>query len=190
MPTFGLVDEPQAEAARYPSTPSMGRRDRRRRPARRSGCGSSRRARRRRSRGPPRARSTCSRTKSSPSSSAATAPRCMKAATPEVEYWMRFSITPPSVGRRADPADAPAGHRPVLGEGVDEEDAVVLLHRRRRRRARARAVEDEAAVDLVGDDPEAALAGKREDGAKLVLGRRPAGRVGRRVDEDRARRRT
>ena len=87
-----------------------------------------RRARRRRSRG----RAARARSDARRSSRRARAPRrparCMNCATPEVEYWIRFSITWPSAGMRHDPADAPAGHRPVLGERVDEEDAVLRLH--------------------------------------------------------------
>ena len=141
--------------------------------------------RRRRCRGRVRARSTCRRTKSSPSSSADGAARCMKAATPEVEYWTRFSMHRAERSGGADPADAPAGHRPVLGEGVDEEDAVVRIGDVVEGRRRARPVIDEAAVDLVGDDPEAALARARARIARSSSSRRgPAGRIGGRVDED------
>ena len=44
------------------------------------------------------ARSTCEARKASPSSSAAIAPRCRNCATPEVEYWTRFSNMRPSDG--------------------------------------------------------------------------------------------
>ena len=57
---------------------------------------------------------------------------------------------------RLDPADAPAGHRPVLGEGVDEQDAVVRLHDVEEGRRAAAAIVEQR-IDLVGDDPEIAL---------------------------------
>src|ERR1700738_1526540 len=45
------------------------------------------------------------------------------------------------LGMRRDPADAPAGHRPVLGERVDEQNAILALHDvEKRRRARAFAI--------------------------------------------------
>ena len=82
----------------------------------------------------------------------------------------------------AQPADAPAGHRPVLGERVDEEDAVLRLHDVHEGR-RAAAAEMEQRIDLVGDDPQAVPAAKIEDRLQRLAVGGPAGRVGRRVDE-------
>ena len=92
--------------------------------------------------------------------------------------------------RRLEPADAPAGHGPVLGEGLHEQDAVVRLHDvvegRRAAVDRQGLVVDEAGVDLVGDDPQAVPPRERENGTEVVEARGPAGRVGRRVDDKRA----
>ena len=52
--------------------------------------------------------------------------------------------------RHHHPADAPAGHREVLGEGVDDVDLVADLQRRDRAGAVVQAV-----VDLVGDEADA-----------------------------------
>ena len=83
-----------------------------------------------------------------------------------------------------DPADTPAGHRPVLGEAVDEQDAVLARRDVEEGRRTAMAVVEQR-IDLVGDDPKALFAGEIEDRLqRLVIGG-PAGRVGRRVDEQR-----
>ena len=54
--------------------------------------------------------------KSSPSSSAVAAPRCTKAATPELEYCTRFSITWPSSGG----ADSQPMRQPVIAQFFDK----------------------------------------------------------------------
>ena len=84
------------------------------------------------------------------------------------------------------PADAPAGHRPGLGEAVDREHAVAVLGDLQDR-GRDVAVEIEPVVDLVGDDPDAGAAAEVEQRLQLLRARRPAGRVGRRRQEDGAR---
>ena len=100
---------------------------------------------------------------------------------------MRFSITWPSDGCDRHPAHAPAGHRPVFRERVDEDDAVVRRHHVvERGRARSAAI-PEARIGLVGDDPEAVLAREREQEFQIVMRRGPAGRIGRRHDDHRAR---
>ena len=135
---------------------------------------------------PARQRSTICATKSSPFSSAAIAPRCRKAGTPEVLICTSLASWSPSAGRMGQPADAPAGHRPRLGEAVQHQQRIVRpgqLEERRRDRPRV----DQPGIDLVGHDPEAALAGEIEQRALLVGGHGPARRIARRVDEDRAR---
>ena len=87
-------------------------------------------------------------------------------------------------GMALQPTQPPAGHRPVLGEGLDEQDAVLLVHDVvERGRQRVRPAVNEASVDFVGDDPEPVLAREVEDEAELLPRRRPARRVGGRVDE-------
>ena len=78
--------------------------------------------------------------------------------------------------RGRKPADPPAGHRPVLGEGVDEENAVVRVGDVvERRRARAGIVE--AVIDLVGDDEEATLT-RRNRGSPEARRGLPSSRSG------------
>ena len=120
---------------------------------------------------PRRARSIWWATKSSPCSSAAMAARWMKLATPEVEYWTRFSITWPSAaGHSSQPM-----RQPVIAQFFEK----VWTNRMRssvvhdvveRGRARVRAVVDEAAIDLVGDDPEPVPAREIEDGVRVPRG--------------------
>ncbi len=91
----------------------------------------------------------------------------------------------PQFFRHDDPADAPAGHRPVLGEGVDEDDAIVGLHDIKEG-SRAATTIIEMRVDLVGHDPETLAPRDVENGAQIIKRRGPAGRIGGRVDEDAA----
>jgi hypothetical protein len=94
---------------------------------------------------------------------------------------MRFSSTWPISG-----GATPAGHRPVLREGIDEDDPVALLHDvEEGGRAPAGIVIER--VDLVGHDPEVMPPGDGEQVFEVRARRRPAGRVRRRVDEEHAR---
>src|SRR5262249_35973581 len=84
-----------------------------------------------------------------------------------------------------EPADAPAGHCPRLGEAVEHDQRIVwpgMLEERGREGPRV----DQAGVDLGGHYPDTALFREIEDRALLVGGHRPAGGIARRVDEDRA----
>ena len=92
---------------------------------------------------------------------------------------------PVARGRR-QPADAPAGHGPVLGHRVDVEDRLVRL-RHVVEGGRALVLIEEARIDLVGDDPEPARARKVADGDQLIAGGGPAGRVAGRIQEQRRR---
>ena len=111
----------------------------------------------------------------------------MNCATPEVEYWIRFSITWPSAGCAA----IQPMRQPVIAQFLEK----VLTKRMRssgvhhvEERGRARPVAiAEARVDLVGDDPEAVPAREREQRGEVLARRGPAGRIGRRDDEERAR---
>ena len=72
--------------------------------------------------------------------------------------------------RRLQPADAPARHRPVLGEGVGEQQLLLVLadvEEGGRARFAALAVV-EARIDLVAEDPQAALAADVADGDQLL----------------------
>ncbi len=63
------------------------------------------------------ARVTCAAMNGSPCSMAATAPRCMKVATPELEYWTRFSINcPNSAGASIQPT-----RQPVMAQFFEKE---------------------------------------------------------------------
>ena len=53
--------------------------------------------------------------KASPCSSAATAPRCRNFGVPELEYWIRFSITWPSAGG----AEIQPTRQPVIAQFFD-----------------------------------------------------------------------
>ena len=85
--------------------------------------------------------------------------------------------------RPDQPADAPAGHRPVLREGADDDQPLVRRADLQEGRRDVHAI-DQAAVDLVGDDPQAALPGEVAHGDLVLPAHRPAGRVARRVDEE------
>ena len=90
--------------------------------------------------------------------------------------------------RRLEPADAEAGHRPVLRQRLDEQDLVVRRHHVVER-GRAGAVVGDAAVDLVGDDPKPMPARDRQRRGDFLARRDEAGRVGGRVEENEAGRR-
>ena len=77
---------------------------------------------------------------------------------------------------RLDPADAPACHRPVLGEAVDEQDTIFARGDVEEGRRAAMAIVEQR-IDLVGDDPKAPLTGEIEDRLKRLLVGGPAGRV-------------
>ncbi len=89
--------------------------------------------------------------------------------------------------RGDDPADTPAGHRPVLGERVGEENAVTLDHHVEEGRRTVTATIIIERIDLVGEDPEAMTARKLEDRLQILMRRCPAGRVRRGIDEEGAR---
>ena len=80
--------------------------------------------------------------------------------------------------RHHHPADAPAGHREVLGEGVDDVDLVADLQRRDRAGAVVQPV-----VDLVGDEADAELARPLDQRGELGARQHGAGRVGRARDQ-------
>ena len=84
------------------------------------------------------------------------------------------------------PAHAPTRHRPRLGEGVEHEQRIVRPGQFEERGRDGPRV-DQAGIDLVGHDPYAARPGEIEQRALLVGAHRPARRIARRVDEDRAR---
>ena len=74
------------------------------------------------------------------------------------------------------------GHGPVLRQGLDVEDLLVVFRDiveggRACVDAEARVME-EAPVDLVGDDPQIMLAGEVAHGAQIIEARRPAGGIG------------
>ena len=123
--------------------------------------------------------------KSSPFSIAATAPRCRKAGDARGVDLHQLGELVAERRRMGQPADAPAGHRPGLGEAVEHEQRIVGPACSRKDGATLRVV-DQAGINLVGHDPEAALAGEIEQRALLVGGHHPASRIARRVDEDRA----
>src|SRR5471032_795637 len=88
--------------------------------------------------------------------------------------------------RMREPAQSPARHRPGLGEAVEHQDRIVGACDLQERRCN-RAGIDQARINLVGHDPEAALLGEVEECPLLVGRHRPTGRIARRIDEDRAR---
>ena len=89
--------------------------------------------------------------------------------------------------RQHQPAQAPAGHQEALRKAVDDDQAVVGRGdvEKARRAALRRRLEVDALVDLVGDDPGAGRAAVREERLLLGARQRPAGRVVRRIDEQR-----
>ena len=132
---------------------------------------------------PARARSICDCANASFSCRAATPARCMNCATPDVLYWIMFFNKLGQFLRALQPADPPTGHRPVLGEGLNEQDEVAVFAQMLKARCEAVTVV-EAAVDLIGDDPDAVLAREFKDAAQLIRGCRPAGRISRGIDAD------
>ena len=119
---------------------------------------------------PCRARASCWREEASPP---ARAPRHPPAGgrprRPEVEYWIRFSMIWPSAGG----ASIQPMRQPVIAqffENVSTKRMRSPVLANVAEGGRARALVDEAGVDLVGDDPQA-LAGARGRG-------RSAGRRG------------
>ena len=138
-------------------------------------------------RSPPRARRgsapQSSRTNGSPSRIAAMPARCRKVGEPLVLNSISFSI----VGSRSGGITTQPSRQPVIAQVFEKLLTTISRssgsrgHEKRRRHLVAI---DDAVIDLVGDDPQPAPAreiGQRRD----LVGRcRPAGRVGRRVDED------
>ena len=94
----------------------------------------------------------------------------------------------PSAGGRLEPSDPKPGHRPVLRQGLDEQDLVVRRHHVVER-GRAGAVVGQAAIDLVGDDPEPMRAGESERRREFLARGDEAGRIGRGIQENNPRRR-
>ena len=86
----------------------------------------------------PRSRATTS----SPRSSAVIAARCTNTVAPVLKHSERIGPRLGETARRDHPSDAPAGHRPRLGESVHDDDWIVVPGRRsgttarRRRRTR------------------------------------------------------
>ena len=91
-------------------------------------------------------------------------------------------------GRGLEPADAEPGHRPVLGQRLDEQDLVVRRHRVVER-GRAGALVDDSAINLVGDDPKPMPARDRQRRGDFLARGDEAGRVGGGVEENKAGRR-
>ncbi|MDT4844101.1 hypothetical protein FQZ97_780440 [compost metagenome] len=87
--------------------------------------------------------------------------------------------------RHDDPAQAPSGHAPGLGEGIAADDPV-LGRRDVQEGRRARRIEADALVDIVADDPDAQAPAVREDGFLRLARKRPARRVVGRVQQQRA----
>ncbi len=84
---------------------------------------------------------------------------------------------------RGDPAHAPAGHRPVLRERIDEENAIIRRHHIEEGWCARPLAIPEPRIDFVGDDPEScACAQARAADVKFVVRRGPAGWIGRRDD--------
>ena len=77
-----------------------------------------------------------------------------------------------------DPADAPAGHRPVLREAVDDERVGLVVEDARRRLA-----VDDAVVDLVGDDGDVVAPTEAGDHRQRLVVVDRAGRVRGRGDD-------
>ena len=104
-----------------------------------------------------RARAICWATKALALVERGDAARWRKTATPEVEYWIRFSMTWPSAGG----ASIQPIRQPVIAQFFEKVWTKRMRSsgsiRCRGRRRRALALIDEAAVDLVGDDPEPCL---------------------------------
>ena len=84
------------------------------------------------------------------------------------------------------PAQSPAGHQPGFGETVDLQQTVLRVGDLQEA-WRHIAVEHQVVIDLVDDQPNAALAGESEQTALLLRGDYPAGRIARRIDENRRR---
>ena len=72
------------------------------------------------------------------------------------------------------PADAPAGHRPSLGEAVDDDGAPVIAAGKRAGRFVA---VGQAVVNLVGNQPAALFGADRGDGGKFAILDERAGRI-------------
>ncbi len=97
------------------------------------------------------------------------------------EQVLRQALDRPQQVRRQDhPADAPAGHREILGEAVDDHGVGVEPGDGCRRRA-----VDDAVIDLVGDEADAAGAAIVRDRDQVVGVEHGPGRV-RRAGDDQA----
>ena len=100
--------------------------------------------------------------------------------------WLGHTPTAASSDLRMhQPADAPAGHRPGLGEAVDHEHRVVRFGDGQERRRMRRAVIDQGAIDFVADDGDAALAREIQDAFLFVRRQHPAGGIAGRGEEHR-----
>ena len=93
----------------------------------------------------------------------------------------------PERGMGCDPSHAPARHRPILGEGVDEEDAILGRHDIVEGWCARTVPVPEAGIGLVGDDPESMPAGDREQRREVVAARGPSGGIRRRDHHERPR---
>ena len=86
------------------------------------------------------------------------------------------------IGAHHAVAHAPTGHGVGLGETVEQNAA--LLHAVDRHDGMMLAFEDEAAVDLVGQHHDVAIADRARDALDVVLLQHAAGRILRRIQDD------
>ena len=118
---------------------------------------------------------------------AATPAACSGAAAPTVRKSCTLRIAPVSARRRDRPPDPPAGDGVGLRQRVDGDRAVLEARDRRRRHVAAGAEVVDVLVDLVGEARARRAAGTaRRSSSSSSRREHLAGRVVRRVDDDRA----
>ena len=88
------------------------------------------------------------------------------------------------VGRSGGEADPPAGHGVGLRHAVDDDRLLLDILAERGEARELEAVEDEAGVDLVGDDVDVLALHDLGQGQELVLTVSAAGRIGRVVEDE------
>ena len=99
---------------------------------------------------------------------AASAARWDTLATFEVIWDWRLVAAAMASARADQPPDAPAGHGVGLGHAVDHDPAVPQLRAPHGQRVELGAVVEQVLVDLVGQDPDAALGRPGADGVDLL----------------------